>query len=150
MQIILTSASILHIKPEDLPVHKINVVGTALVSDPIVFTNLGIQFECIISDYIAKDKPTEIPIVLFHPIGSHLKSQTTMLKCGSSIFFQEVYHQLKVNYTWNCIILVLYVLNNNQVLYQEQKKCPGHHSHHHNHRHHQIFIKRFRNSSSNH
>jgi|SRR5256884_6176829 hypothetical protein len=87
MQIILTSASILHIKPEDLPVHKINVVGTALVSDSIVFTNLGIQFECIISDYIAKDKPTEIPIVLFHPNGSRLKSQTTMLKRGSSIFF---------------------------------------------------------------
>ena len=89
MQIILTSASILHIKPEDLPVHKINVVGTALVSDSIVFTNLGIQFECIISDYIAKDKPTEIPIVLFHPNGSRLKSQTTMLKRGSSIFFRK-------------------------------------------------------------
>jgi len=65
----------------------VNVVGTALVSDSILSTNLSIQFECIISDYISKDKPTEIPIILFHPNGSRLKSQTTMLKCGSSIFF---------------------------------------------------------------
>ncbi|PKK56269.1 hypothetical protein RhiirC2_829671, partial [Rhizophagus irregularis] len=65
----------------------INVVGTALVSDSVLFTNLGIQFECIISDYMAKDKPTETPITLFHPNGSRLRNQTTMLKRGSSIFF---------------------------------------------------------------
>jgi len=35
--------------------------------------------------YIGKNKPTEIPITLFHPNGSCLKSQTTMLKRGSSI-----------------------------------------------------------------
>lgn len=70
-----------------MPVHQVNVVGTALVSDPVNFTNLGMQFECIISDYIAKDKPTEIPITLFHPNGSRLKNQTTLLKRGSSIFF---------------------------------------------------------------
>ncbi len=36
---------------------------------------------------MAKDKPTETPITLFHPNESRLKNQTTMLKRGSSIFF---------------------------------------------------------------
>ncbi|CAB5205860.1 13361_t:CDS:2 [Rhizophagus irregularis] len=53
---------------------------TASVSDSVLTTNFGIQFECIISDYIGKDKPIEISITLFHPNESCLKSQTTMLK----------------------------------------------------------------------
>ena len=36
---------------------------------------------------MAKDKPTETPITLFHPNERRLKNQTTMLKRGSSIFF---------------------------------------------------------------
>ncbi|EXX78258.1 hypothetical protein RirG_016650 [Rhizophagus irregularis DAOM 197198w] len=72
IDLILTTATIL----------PINVVGTASVSDLVLTTNLGIQFECT-----GKDKPTEIPITLFHPNESCLKSQTTMLKRGSSIFF---------------------------------------------------------------
>lgn len=86
-QLILTSASVLPIEPENLPVHPINVVGTALVSDTVQTTNLGIQFNCIVSDYISKEKPSEISITLFHPINSRLKNQTTTLKRGSSIFF---------------------------------------------------------------
>ncbi|CAG8647128.1 21751_t:CDS:2 [Rhizophagus irregularis] len=74
IQLILTTATIL----------PINVVDTASVSDLVLTTNLGIQFECY---YIGKDKPTEIPITLFHPNESCLKSQTTVLKRGSSIFF---------------------------------------------------------------
>ncbi|RGB32573.1 hypothetical protein C1646_816593 [Rhizophagus diaphanus] len=50
LKLILTTATILPIKPEDLPIHQINVVGTASVSDSVLTTNLGIQFECIISD----------------------------------------------------------------------------------------------------
>ncbi|GET50397.1 hypothetical protein GLOIN_2v1786804 [Rhizophagus irregularis DAOM 181602=DAOM 197198] len=46
------TATILPIKSEDLPIHQINAVGTASVSDSVLTTNFGIQFECIISDYI--------------------------------------------------------------------------------------------------
>jgi len=77
----------LHINPEELPVHPIHVVGTGIVSDSISTTNLGIQFDCLVSDYISKDKPSETLITLFHPTGSRLKNQTTMLKRGSSVFF---------------------------------------------------------------
>ncbi|POG61294.1 hypothetical protein GLOIN_2v1786804 [Rhizophagus irregularis DAOM 181602=DAOM 197198] len=69
IDLILTTATIL----------PINVVGTASVSDLVLTTNLGIQFECT-----GKDKPTEIPITLFHPNESCLKSQTTMKMPWSS------------------------------------------------------------------
>ncbi|PKK71740.1 hypothetical protein RhiirC2_744087, partial [Rhizophagus irregularis] len=59
---------------DDLPIHQINAVGTASVSDSVLTTNFGIQFECIISDYIGKDKPIEI---LFHPNESCLKNITS-------------------------------------------------------------------------
>ncbi|GBC22910.2 hypothetical protein GLOIN_2v1882271 [Rhizophagus irregularis DAOM 181602=DAOM 197198] len=71
-------------KEEKTRAEVISALNTASVSDLVLTTNLGIQFECY---YIGKDKPTEIPITLFHPNESCLKSQTTVLKRGSSIFF---------------------------------------------------------------
>lgn len=77
----------MHISPEDLPVHPVHVVGTGIVSNSVNTTNLGIQFDCLVSDYISKDRPTETLITLFHPTLSRLKNQTSMLKRGSSVFF---------------------------------------------------------------
>ncbi|RGB21283.1 hypothetical protein C1646_778479, partial [Rhizophagus diaphanus] len=99
LDIILTSATVLDISPENLPVHQTNVVGVGVASEAALITDVGIQIECIITDYLAKDKPTEIPITLFHPNGSRLMNQTTSVKRGSSIFFLVLYHQLKINST---------------------------------------------------
>ncbi|GBC19370.2 hypothetical protein GLOIN_2v1791191 [Rhizophagus irregularis DAOM 181602=DAOM 197198] len=87
LDIILTSATILDILPENLPVHQINVVGVAMASEPALITDIGIQIECVITDYLSKDKPTEVPITLFHPTGSRFMNQTTIVKRGSSVFF---------------------------------------------------------------
>lgn len=83
----MTSATNLNIKPEDLPVHQINVVGVGLASDSPVVTDAGIQLKCSCSDYFTKDRSTETQIVLFHPHKSRLKNQVTTVKRGSSIFF---------------------------------------------------------------
>ncbi|RIA81999.1 hypothetical protein C1645_881295 [Glomus cerebriforme] len=66
IDLIVTSGTILCIKPEDLPIHPINIVGIGLASESPTI-NIGIQFECIITDYFTKDRPNEIIIVLFHP-----------------------------------------------------------------------------------
>lgn len=73
--------------PENLPVHQINVVGVAVASEPALITDIGVQIECVITDYLSKDKPTEVPITLFHPTGSRFMNQTTNVKRGSSVFF---------------------------------------------------------------
>ena len=62
-------------------------MGVALASESAVITEIGIQFDCIITDYLAKDKPTELPITLFHPNGSRFVNQTTTVRRGSSVFF---------------------------------------------------------------
>jgi len=58
-----------------------------LASESAVITEIGVQFDCIITDYLTKDKPTEVPIILFHPNGSHFTNQTTTVRRGSSVFF---------------------------------------------------------------
>jgi len=58
-----------------------------LASESAVITEIGIQFDCIITDYLTKDKPTEVPITLFHPNGSRFTNQTTTVRRGSSVFF---------------------------------------------------------------
>ena len=48
---------------------------------------MGVQVECVISDYLSKDKLTEFPIIIFHPSGSRFTNQTITIKRGSTIFF---------------------------------------------------------------
>ena len=63
------------------------IVGIATATDTAKTNKFGIQVECIISDYLSKDKLVKIPITLFHPPGSRFANQTTMIKHGSFIFF---------------------------------------------------------------
>ena len=83
----MTSATKLPIKPEDMPVHQVNVVGTALVLESPVISDAGGKLECTISDYLTKEKPIETQISLIHPPKSRLKNQVLTAKRGSSIFF---------------------------------------------------------------
>jgi hypothetical protein len=62
-------------------------VGVALASESAVITEIGVQFDCVITDYLAKDKPTDVPITFFHPNGSRFTNQTTTVRRGSSVFF---------------------------------------------------------------
>ncbi|PKY31483.1 hypothetical protein RhiirB3_449108, partial [Rhizophagus irregularis] len=87
LDLILNSASILNIPPKDLPIHQIMVVGIATATETATTNEYGVQVECVISDYLSKDKLVETPITLFHPPGSRFANQTTMIKRGSSIFF---------------------------------------------------------------
>ncbi len=50
---------------------------------------MGVQVECVISDYLSKDKLTEFPIIIFHPSGSRFTNQTITIKRGSTIFFSD-------------------------------------------------------------
>ena len=61
----MTSASILNITPEDLPFHEINIVGVGTAIESVVVSDIGIQVECIIYDYVSKDKPVELQMTLF-------------------------------------------------------------------------------------
>lgn len=70
-----------------MPVHQINVVGVATAIEHPVANEYGVQVDCIVSDYLSKDRQVEIPITLFHPSGSRFTSQTTTVKRGSIIFF---------------------------------------------------------------
>lgn len=70
-----------------MPVHQINVVGVATAIEHPVVNQYGVQIDCIVSDYLSKDRQVEIPITLFHPSGSRFTSQTTTVKRGSIIFF---------------------------------------------------------------
>ena len=83
----MTAASILDIDPKDAPVHQISVVGVTTVTNSAVITEFGVQIECIVSDYISKEKQADLPITLFHPSQSRLTTQTTIIKRGSTIFF---------------------------------------------------------------
>jgi len=51
-----------------------------LASDSPTVTDAGVQFECIITDYFSKDKPTEMAITFFHPTGSQFTNQTMAVK----------------------------------------------------------------------
>jgi hypothetical protein len=69
-----------------VPVHQITVVGTALATGTAHTSELGVHIESEISDYYSKEL-VELPVTLFHPLGSRFKNQTTTIKRGSSIFF---------------------------------------------------------------
>ncbi|PKC74371.1 hypothetical protein RhiirA1_388168 [Rhizophagus irregularis] len=97
LDLILNSASILNIPPEDLPIHQIMVVGIATATETATTNEYGVQVECVISDYLSKDKLVETPITLFHPPGSRFANQTTMIKRGSSIFFSGALTQVETN-----------------------------------------------------
>ena len=58
-----------------------------MASESAIIIEIGIQFDCIITDYLTKDKSTEVPITLFHPNGSRFTNQTTTVRRGSSVFF---------------------------------------------------------------
>ena len=83
----MTSASILNIVPEELPVHQVNIVGVTTAIETPHISEVRVQIECIISDYISKDKPVDLPVTLFHPPGSRFTNQTTSTKRGSTLFF---------------------------------------------------------------
>ena len=83
----MTAAKILDIKPSALPVYPIYVTAVGLASDVPVISNNGLKIDCIINDYLSRDKIIEIPITIFHPVESRLKSQTTNIRRGSSLFF---------------------------------------------------------------
>ncbi|GBC34412.2 hypothetical protein GLOIN_2v1791191 [Rhizophagus irregularis DAOM 181602=DAOM 197198] len=67
--------------------NELDIIGVAMASEPALITDIGVQIECVITDYLSKDKPTEVPITLFHPTGSRFMNQTTIVKRGSSVFF---------------------------------------------------------------
>ena len=77
----------MNIHPEDLPPHQITIVGIASANNSAVSSELGVQVECTVTDYLSKEKPIELSITLFHPTGSHFTNQTMTIKRGSSIFF---------------------------------------------------------------
>lgn len=83
----LTAATELDMKPEELPTHPINVIGTAIASDPPTVTNSTVQFEGIATDYLSKDKQVEISMTFFHPPKSRLVKQTMSVKRDSNVFF---------------------------------------------------------------
>jgi len=47
----------------------------------------SVQVDCMISDYLSKEKLIELPAILFHPSESRFTNQTTTIKRGSTIFF---------------------------------------------------------------
>ncbi|CAB4439219.1 unnamed protein product [Rhizophagus irregularis] len=94
LDLILNSASILNIPPEDLPIHQIMVVGIATATETATTNEYGIQVECVISDYLSKDKLVETPITLFHPPGSRFANQTTMIKRGLTQVETNLYLEL--------------------------------------------------------
>jgi hypothetical protein len=112
----------LNIDPENLPVHQITAVGIASASSSATTTRLGIQVECKILDYLSKDKPVELSVILFHPTGSRFTNQTTTIKRGSSIFFSgalslvedKLYLELQ-NFSF---------VRNNQALTSEKQVLP--------------------------
>src|ERR1043166_7973590 len=79
--------SILNISPEDLPAHQITVVGVAVATGSATNNESGVQVDCMISDYLSKEKLIELPVILFHPSESRFTNQTTTIKRGSTIFF---------------------------------------------------------------
>ncbi|GBC29381.2 hypothetical protein GLOIN_2v1791191 [Rhizophagus irregularis DAOM 181602=DAOM 197198] len=87
LSLIITAARILDIKPTDLPVHPIYITAVGLAADVPIISNHGVKIDCLISDYLSKDKIVEIPITIFHPLESRLKNQTTNIRRGSSLFF---------------------------------------------------------------
>lgn len=77
----------MNLPPEELPIHQITVVGLAIATDTALVTEVGVQVECTISDYLSKEKQVELPIILFHPSEGRFTNQTTNIKHGSNIFF---------------------------------------------------------------
>jgi hypothetical protein len=70
-----------------LPVHSIYITAVGTSSDIPVTSTHGIRIDCIINEYISKEKIVQIPITIFHPFESRLKKQTTNIRRGSSLFF---------------------------------------------------------------
>ena len=70
-----------------MPIHQITVVGYAVANNTALVTDVGIQVECTISEYISKERQVELPIILFHPTEARFTNQTTTIKLGSTIFF---------------------------------------------------------------
>jgi hypothetical protein len=58
-----------------------------LATDVPTTTHNGLKIDCLINDYLSKDKNVEIPITIFHPVESRLKNQTANIRRGSSLFF---------------------------------------------------------------
>ena len=51
------------------------------------FSNNRLKIDCLINNYLFKNKIVKIPITIFHPIKSYLKNQTTNIRHRSSLFF---------------------------------------------------------------
>ena len=76
----------MNIKPEEVPIHQITVVGIALATSTARISELGVQIECEISDYFSKEL-VKLLATLFHSLSSQFTNQTTTIKRDSSIFF---------------------------------------------------------------
>lgn len=63
------------------------VVAVGTASDVPIITDHGVKINCIINDYLSKEKIVEIPIIIFHPLESRFKGQTTNVRRGSILFF---------------------------------------------------------------
>ena len=64
-------------------------MGVALASESAVITEIGIQFDCVITDYLTKDKLTDVLITFFYPNRNHFTNQITTVSYGSSVFFSD-------------------------------------------------------------
>jgi hypothetical protein len=78
---------VLHIAPENVPIHPIIIVGVAVATESALTNEISVQIECVTSDYLSKERNVEHKITLFHPLGSRFTTQTSAAKRGSSIFF---------------------------------------------------------------
>ncbi|GBB87369.1 hypothetical protein RclHR1_13810002 [Rhizophagus clarus] len=87
IDLIVTSAKVLNMQPSDLPVYPIFIVAVGMATDVPTISKHGVKIDCIVNEYLSKDKNVDIPITIFHPNGSRLKSQTTNVRRGSVLFF---------------------------------------------------------------
>ncbi|CAB4442794.1 unnamed protein product [Rhizophagus irregularis] len=88
IDLIIILGKILDIKPADLPSHPVCVVTVGTATDvPVISDMHGVKIDCLINDYLSKDKIVEIPITIFHPFENRLKNKTTNVRCGSALFF---------------------------------------------------------------
>jgi hypothetical protein len=64
--------------------HKVNLFDAW--SDVPTISKSEIEVDCLINDYLSKEKSVEIPITIFHSHESRLKNQTTNIKRGSRAY----------------------------------------------------------------
>ncbi|GES75099.1 hypothetical protein GLOIN_2v1791191 [Rhizophagus clarus] len=84
IDLIVTSAKVLNMQPSDLPVYPIFIVAVGMATDVPTISEHGVKIDCIVNEYLSKDKNVDIPITIFHPNGSHLKVRPLTLDVGQN------------------------------------------------------------------